>query len=76
MTGMKIHRLFIVVPEPILQHMEKIQVPHYAELYSLEMRARRERSRALGRLFVRAAAAVAAALQRLSSQEPKGVRHA
>ena len=76
MPGMKIHRLFIAGPEPILHAMEKIQVPNHAELYSLEMRARRERARELGRLALRATAAVAAALQRLLSHEPKGVRHA
>ena len=81
MPGMKIHRLFIAGPEPILHAMEKIQVqeiqvPQYGELYSLEMRARRERARELGRLAVRGAAAIAAAFQRLLSHEPKGVRHA
>lgn len=78
MGEMKIHRLFIDLPEPILHGMEKIQiqVPSHAELYSLEMRARSERSREIGRLLVRGAAAVVALLQRLSSQEPKGVRHA
>jgi hypothetical protein len=40
------------------------------------MRARSERSREMGRLLVRGAAAVAAALQHLFSHEPKGVRHA
>jgi hypothetical protein len=56
--------------------MEKIQFPSHSELYSLEMRARSERSREMGRLLVRGAAAVAATLQRLFSHEPKGVRHA
>jgi hypothetical protein len=73
---MKIHRLFVAVAEPILHPMEKIQFPSHSELYSLEMRARSERSRELGRLLLRGAAAVVAALQRAFSHEPKGVRHA
>jgi hypothetical protein len=76
MRGMKIHRLSVAVAEPILHAMEKIQFPSHSELYSLEMRARSERSREMGRLLVRGAAAVAAALQHLFSHEPKGVRHA
>ena len=48
-----------------------------AELYSLELRARRARSEELGRLLRKGALAVKAAFERAVSQlSAKGVRHA
>jgi len=56
--------------------MKNYRMPAPAELYSLELRARRARAEAIGRLIVRATAALVSAVQRLLSHEPKGVRHA
>ena len=51
--------------------------PTPAELYSLELRARRQRSEALGRLLREGALAVKAALVRAVSHiSTRGVRHA
>lgn len=53
-------------------------MPTPSELYSLELNARRERAREMGRLVYRAAVALVAAVERLFSHSggPKGVRHA
>jgi hypothetical protein len=58
-------------------HSDPIRYPTPAELYSLELRARRMRSEALGLLLRRAALAVKAAFERAVSQiGAKVVRHA
>ena len=57
--------------------MTTYRTPTPAELYSLELRARRLRSEALGRLLRQGALAVKAAFERAVSQlSAKGVRHA
>lgn len=57
--------------------MEPYRFPTPAELYSLELRARRARQEALGRLLRAGALAVKAAFQRAVSQlSAKVARHA
>jgi len=57
--------------------MTTFRTPTPAELYSLELRARRARSEELGRLLRQGALAVKAAFERAVSQiSAKGVRHA
>jgi hypothetical protein len=57
--------------------MTTYRTPTPAELYSLELRARRLRSEELGRLLHQGALAVKAAFERAVSQlSAKGVRHA
>jgi hypothetical protein len=54
-----------------------LNYPTPAELYSLELRARRARSEELGRLLYKGAVAVKAAIERAGSQlGVKGIRHA
>jgi hypothetical protein len=53
------------------------RIPTPAELYSLELRARRMRQEELGRLLRAGASAIKAAFERAISQPgAKGVRHA
>jgi len=57
--------------------MTKFRTPTPAELYSLELRARRLRSEELGRLLRKGALAIKAAFEHAVSQlRTKGVRHA
>jgi hypothetical protein len=57
--------------------MKLDRYPTPAELYSLELRARRNRQQEIGRLLRKGALAVAAAFERAVSQiSAKGVRHA
>jgi len=57
--------------------METYRIPTPAELYAIELRARRMRQEELGRLLRKAAQAVNAAYHRAVSQfSAKGVRHA
>jgi hypothetical protein len=57
--------------------MTTFRTPTPAELYSLELRARRMRSEELGRLLREGALAIKAAFERAVSQlHIKGVRHA
>jgi len=81
MRGMKNHRLFVASAELILQGMKKLQLPAPAELYSLELRARRARAEEIGRLLRKAAAALVAVLEHAGASlrhgpRAKGVRHA
>ena len=57
--------------------MTKFRTPTPAELYSLELRARRLRNEELGRLLRKGALAIKAAFEHAVSQlRTKGVRHA
>jgi hypothetical protein len=57
--------------------MSTYRTPSTAELYSLELQARRMRQREIGRLLHQGAAALKAAFQRAMSQlSAKEVRHA
>ena len=57
--------------------MKTYRFPTPAELYSLELRARRMRNEEFGRLLRKGALAIKAAFERAVSQlRTKGVRHA
>jgi len=57
--------------------METYRIPTPAELYAIELRARRMRQEELGRLLHKGALAVKAAFERAVSQiSAKRVRHA
>jgi len=57
--------------------MTKLRTPTPAELYSLELRARRMRNEEIGRLLRDGALAIKAAFEHAVSQlRTKGVRHA
>jgi len=57
--------------------MKTYRIPSPAELYSLELRARRARSEELGRLLRKGALAIKAAFANaVSHLHAKGVRHA
>ena len=88
MRGVRFHRLYVDAAGPMFllvkrdrnnegKTMQPYRFPTSAELYSLELRARRMRNEELGRLLRNGALAIKAAFERAVSQlRTKGVRHA
>jgi hypothetical protein len=67
MQDLKIHRLLLPSPAPIVMSMKKdlYRYPTSAELYALELAARRERAREMARLVRAGASAVKSLVTRL-----------